>query len=381
MTDERPFADLPAALVQEVLDRTQDVGSSLLAAFQEMQEHRERRRGQLLERGLLRRESELEYALIPTTCGIDGAYAVERLLATDLIAAAAVAVEGLTPPSETRFWPDPRHQVLIDTEAHDADSSTIIRAMMMGMELSLATQAPHDVVFLDGSLTTPLIFFNQALQKATEAPHLRISQFLLDNFTLYIRSYQSILQSKRSDKNWLALPKYTTRREIGRQMGWPEAYDDRAMLTSILQPGEMTRPSQLQQPDEPWHLGLDGIAPQRQMELREAVKDIQHRLAEVRVIYYRPYSWLPALRLEMAVAAAETPGRLASAIQAVKHQCGTASMMEPYPLYMADRMVKSLAAAIPTFRQITSQHMAETYQGDIGDVFMGLHGYRTEAGR
>lgn len=83
----------------------------------------------------------------------------------------------------------------------------------------------------------------------------------------------------------------------------------------------------------------------------------------------------------MAVAAAETPGRLASAIQAVKHQCGTASMMEPYPLYMADRMVKSLAAAIPTFRQITSQHMAETYQGDIGDVFMGLHGYRTEAGR
>jgi hypothetical protein len=44
-------------------------------------------------------------------------------------------------------------------------------------------------------------------------------------------------------------------------------------------------------------------------------------------------------------------------------------------------MVKHLARAIPTFRQMTSQHIAEVYDGSIDDVFLGLHGYRTESGR
>jgi len=56
-------------------------------------------------------------------------------------------------------------------------------------------------------------------------------------------------------------------------------------------------------------------------------------------------------------------------------------MMEPYPLYMADRMVKNLSRAIPTFRQVTSQRIAEIYQGDIDSVFLSLHGYRSESGR
>lgn len=99
------------------------------------------------------------------------------------------------------------------------------------------------------------------------------------------------------------------------------------------------------------------------------------------MLYYRPYSWLPALRLEMSRAVAETPARLAAVVHGVRHQCGSAAILEPYPLYMADRMVKHLARAVPTFRQVTSQHLAEAYDGDIGDVFLGLHGYRTESGR
>jgi hypothetical protein len=50
--------------------------------------------------------------------------AIERLLAVDLVAVGAVAVEGLTPPSEARYWPEPRHSVYVDTETHDADTSS-----------------------------------------------------------------------------------------------------------------------------------------------------------------------------------------------------------------------------------------------------------------
>jgi hypothetical protein len=381
LSPERPFAELPAALVEEVLERTKEVGEALLVSFQELKSQKAAWREQLANINLLSRESDLEYVPIPTTCGVDGSFAIERLLATDMVAAAAVAMEGLTPPSETRFWPEPRHQVFIETEAHDIDSGTIVRALMIGMELSLATQAPHEVVFIDGSLTTPVIYFNQAMNKVSESPSLRVSRRLLVCIKEFLEAYQTILRAQRSDKCWIAVPKYTIRREIGKRLNWPESHDDRAMLTSILQPGELTRPVTLESPKQPWHLNTAPVHSGEVEEIAATANDITQRLAEIRVVYYRPYPWLPALRLEMSRAVAETPARLASVVHAIKHQCGAAAMMEPYPLYMADRMVKSLAAAIPTFRQVTSQRMAETYQGDIVDVFLGLHGYRTESGR
>jgi hypothetical protein len=56
-------------------------------------------------------------------------------------------------------------------------------------------------------------------------------------------------------------------------------------------------------------------------------------------------------------------------------------MLEPYPLYLADRTVKALARAIPAFRQVTTQHISEQYEGDISEVFFAMHGYRSDAGR
>jgi len=376
-----PFAELPAALVEEVLDRTEGLGRQLLTSFEEMRSQREARRSQIANAGLLRREGDLPYVPIPTTCGVDGSYAIERLLTTDLVAAAALAVEGLTPPSETRHWPEPRHLVYVQTEGHDADTGTVARAVMMGMELSLAAKAPHELVFIDGSLTTPLIYFNQALNKIAETPTLDIGHALLRGIEEYLDAYHAILSSQRTDRCWVAVPKYTTRREIGQALGWPPAHDDRGLLTSVLQPGEFTRSTRLQPPNQPWHLNTGSVATAQRAKVDKLAAEITGLLDEIRVIYYRPNSWLPALRLETSQAVVESPARLATVIHGLRHQCGSAAVLEPYPLYMADRMVKHLARAIPTFRQVTSQHLAETYTGDVSDVFLGLHGYRTESGR
>jgi len=55
-------------------------------------------------------------------------------------------------------------------------------------------------------------------------------------------------------------------------------------------------------------------------------------------------------------------------------------VLEPYPVWLADRTVKALARAIPTFRQVATQRISEQYDGDIADVFFAMHGYRTESG-
>ena len=92
------------------------------------------------------------------------------MLTADFVAAAAVAVEGMTPPSEKRCWEQPNHSVFVETETHHSDTATVLRAVMLGRELQLAVKAPHDIIMLDGTMTLPIIYFNQALNKAPETP-------------------------------------------------------------------------------------------------------------------------------------------------------------------------------------------------------------------
>lgn len=380
VTSPAPFADLPSALVDEVLQRTDAVGLHLLKSFEHVRTERKNLRADLSNSGLLCRDGELEYPPIPSTCGVDGSYAVERLLTTDLAAAAAVAVEGLTPPSEKRFWEQPRHNVVIEAETHDEATSGILRGVMITMELMLATKAPHDVVFLDGSMTTPVIYLNQALARAAENPTLKITFALKDRAIGGMTAYLEILRSRRADRYYVFSPKYSTNREIGKQLKWPESYDDRGMLTMLLEPGEFTSPVSLQKPQSPWHITTDAIPASDKTKGEELEREITSELDNVVVIYYKPHIWLPALRLETNKGVVANKSRLACLLHGVKHQCGTPAILEPYPLYLADRMVKSLARAIPAFRQAATQSIAEKYTGNFDEVFYGMHGYRTDSG-
>jgi hypothetical protein len=195
-----------------------------------------------------------------------------------------------------------------------------------------------------------------------------------------LEAYKEILEARRSDRYWVAVPKYTTRREIGEALGWPDAYDDRGLLSSVLEAGEYTKPIELIQPKDPWHINTAALNPTTDREVVNLAQDIPSRLANIFVTYYRPYTWLPAFRLEIAQSIAQIPSRLNTVFVGLKHQCGSAAIMEPYPLYMADRMVKHLAKSVPAFRQIASQRLAEKYEGDISEIFFNLHGYRTESG-
>lgn len=384
--DPTPFADLPAALVDDVLGQTSAVAGELLTSFQRVREDRESLRKHLIDSGLVIAESSLGYPPIPTTCATDGSYAIEQLLTTDLAAAAAVAVEGLTPPSEERHWEMPRHKSFVAAEPHLEDTATILRAVMLGEELRLVTNAPHDLLMLDGTLTLPIIYFNQALNKAPDTGQLRCAREFLDNCSAYLEAYLTILRSERSDKHFVALPKYSTRREIGRELSWPERYDDRGMLTMLLNPGELTKPRPLEHPRDSegnltWHLNTQRLPASVKLRATELADEVASALGPLRVFYYKPQDWLPALRIEVAASVASNTHRLATVVQGIKHQTATPSMLEPYPIYLADRTVKALARAIPAFRQVTTQQISERYEGDIGEVFFAMHGYRSETGR
>ncbi|MEG8946406.1 DNA double-strand break repair nuclease NurA [Rosettibacter firmus] len=375
------FAELPEALVEEMLSKSEQVGDKLYDAFKEIQNNKARLREQLEQKNILKKDTELPYVSPPTTCGIDGSYAVEKLLATDFVACAAVSIEGLTPPSEKRFWEKPYHRVFIYPEKHDPDTGTIIRGVMMEMELELAAKAPHDIVFLDGSLTTPLIYMNQAINKMlewkNEGIYTEVGEELEKRFGGFLEDYKTILESSRTDKMWVSLPKYTTRRELGKMFNWPSHYDDRAVLNTILLPSEFTSPIPLEKPQQTWHLRI----PSNEKKLETLKDEIISAITRLYVIYYRPHNWTPVFRIEIASSVAENNSRIAILLQGLKYQSGTPGIIEPYPLYIADRMVKHLGGAIPAFRQTATRRMTELHKGDIGEIFFSMHGYRTESGR
>lgn len=376
MSDEKQFGDLPQALVEELLEKSEKLGQQLIANFEQLHNNKENIRNILKRDGLLRSKASLKYQDTPTCCAIDGAYAVEKMLNNDIVATAAVAIEGLTPPSENRYWNGPTHLAFVDTTNHDVNS--LPRGIMMSMEVEIASKAPHDIIMLDGSFTTPVIHMNQALNSMDKIRQPTLTAYIEDNFPLFLKNYIDIASSTRTDKAWIYLPKYTTKQELKSiyKSVWPYGYDDKAVLTQILEPGEFVGPLQIESPEKEWHFDkLPGISDKH---IAQNLFDI---LKEIHIIYYKPNLQIPTLRIEMGKLIADNENLVGKILQCLEFQCGCGGCIEPYPLYMADKMVKSLGVAMPTFRQTATLKIAQSYTGDLSDVFWGMHGYRTESGR
>ena len=367
-----PFNELPEALVEEMLNQCDELGETLSKSFRELFERKSEIRKDMMDQNLLKRDTEISSAPThPTTCGVDGSYAIEKLLFTDMVAIAGVAVEGLTPPTEKRHWPEPRHLSTVLTISHSDSTRVVAAAIMMCMELELAAKAPHDAIFLDGSLITPFIHFIQAADKANEVSD-NLSSLFYERLETALESYKEILLSRRTDKTFVGIPKYTTKKEIAQRVLKKDEYEDRGFLSFVLDAGEFVGPVEIQPPMP--RLRID----RPPANMRELIKEIIAALDDLHVVYYRPYSHFPALRMEISQSIATNTQRLAILFESLRLQCGAPGIMEPYPIYLADRMAKHLRTALPAIRKTTTQEMSLKWEDALGNIYLAMHGYRTE---
>lgn len=377
-----PFLDIPASLVEEMLSKTTQISNDLVSSFDIIKKKRHYFRSQLDRSEILGKDTEIKSHKILTSCGIDGAFAIERLLGTDLIAIATVGVEGLMSTYQKGEWGDsPNHNVFINPERHDPENMIAARGLMIEMELNLAASAPYELIFLDGSLTTGLIHMYKAIDFIEKRKSVTANQ-IRDNYKNFLLSYNKILESNDNKRQWVGIPKYTSRNDIGDLFEWPTDYDDRAILTLILNEGEYTipKPFALQ---ENWHKKLPNIDNGKYNdELEDLMVKVIDKIKGLHVIYYKPYKWSPAIRIEISSSVANDSNRLYALLQSIKNQCSIPSIMEPYPLYLADRMVKHIAPAIPAYKQVLTRSMTEFEKNDesISDIIFIMHSYRTESG-
>ena len=373
---ESPFSELPEALVVDMLNQCDTIGRKLTKSFHYLFKTKKDIRRILKQNSLLKKDTEILLSpTYPTSCAVDGSFSVEKLLSTDIVAAAGVAVEGLAPPTEVRFWPKPQHDSKIFTIPHNNTTNYITSAIMMCMELTLAVKAPHNVVFFDGSFVTPLVYMNQAFNTFNRAPE-ELKEEFKKRLKLALAAYMKAILSKKTDQIFVAVPKYTTRQEITHNiLNMNSNYEDRALLSFILKPGEVVGPTKVEMGVRSWYIEN---APSNSESL---VKKVINYLEKLCIIYYRPYDHLPALRLELSPDVVNDRNRFSILLESVRSQCSVPGLMEPFPLYLADRMVKHLRTALPAIRRTTTQEMSLNWVGKFSDLYFAMHGYRTEWGK
>ncbi len=376
-TNDQPFGDLPGALVEELMAQAEDVGHRYIAQLERIRAQREDIRAQMRDEGLLARQNDLPAAEEPTTCGVDGARITENLLATDVVAIAAIAVEGLTPPSEQHYWEAPHFEVLLEMEQHHHMTNRVATGLMIAMELDLAVKAPHGVRFIDNSLATPVIQLNQALAASAEALELTVTGALYERLQDALDAYLHILSNSRSDVAYVGVPKYTSNNEISAEIGVIGSGDDRSLMTLVLEAGEYTIPQRLNPPRSRWHINTESVHRSYGHDLQELADESCERLNDVHILYYRPNNQIPALRLETTSGTANNRYQLATLLSAVWGQCQSARTMEPFPLFIADRMVKSLSPAMTAVIGLTTTEAGLQYSGPTSDIYHGLRSYRT----
>ena len=368
------FADLPDALVRDLLAQATTVAEHVASHLNALTHSRASLRERIRSDGLIARKSDLDVPREPSVVGIDGSYQAHRLTAMDLCAAAAVAVEG-TSKEARRHWEEPYHRMWVHSLEHSKSATNALRGLMIEMELELAAEAPHDLVLLDGSFVVLLIYLNQGLNSFRSSPALLRGEFerrwnderVLDRFLALIRSDRTV-----------AVPKYSGRNELARYArdhGLPET-DGKTLATVILEPDEYIVPQAIfhfDGEDTEYHLPRDYCPPECQQEMN-------HSIEHMRVVFYRPFGWAPAIRLELTGPIATSPARLSMVLEGIKRQLFSPAVTEPYPLFLADRMVKSLGAGVAVIEQAVAQH-AVAASTDVEATMLCLQNYRTEGGR
>jgi hypothetical protein len=364
--------DLPGALVDDLLKKCNYISAGLYNDFNEILHKKKKFREQLKDRGLLHVDVDLQAPKMnPTSCGVDGAYARQRLISTDIAAVAAVAVEGLPPPVGRKLWSDPRHLSDIRAVPHSGTTGRILRALMVSMELDLADTASHNVVMLDGSLTRPMLSIVQAYRVLEFAPSL-----LVDLFESQVRSSVKIVdktfRSPQSDQVYVFVPKDTNRKSLSTNLLGLDDFEDRGFLSFVLEEGEYVGPCNNQITSNPGYLDkLVGPG---------YLKRYRSLFTATDIIYYKPYEFTPVFRFEVSNSVSRSEERLAMLLEAIRIQCKAPSIYEPYPLYIANNMLKHLGSVIPALRNTTTNYIAERWEGSIHLPYMAMHGYRTETG-
>ena len=327
------FGDLPDALINELLTRASGVGTTALKNVETQVRARKKLRERARQLGLIRELPDLSHMPAESVAAVDGSLVSKRLASFDLNAAAALAVDGI---GFDAHEDNPRHDITVHPTRPLRFGREITYALMFCMEYNIASNETNtrDLVMLDGAFSTGLIAISKALTSAQN----HYDELHNDFFDRWApNTMRSVIQIMTSDRV-IALPKRSSANEFATQTRLFESREidtnGRSTASLILNANEFSGPFSFDtRTPQTWP--LDGFT--------EFWKQVHASFDELQVVYFKPHPWSHAYRVEMPRIICGREQRLHSVLDTIKRQCANPAMMEPYPLYVADRFAKSLA--------------------------------------
>ncbi|MCQ3945052.1 MAG: hypothetical protein DPW11_04755 [bacterium] len=149
---------------------------------------------------------------------------------------------------------------------------------------------------------------------------------------------------------------------------------DRALFTVILQPDEYTKPNLLANGTT----GRVGIATYRSEDVplmwsnedRNFIETFYSE--EIYVVYYRPFEWGPAYRLEMPTLLTK---KIDHILAGFKKALISPDIIEPYPQFLVDKLCKQMPIALQAVMEGTTNALRQEFEPDLLRKFFGA--YRT----
>ena len=361
------FGDLPDALINELLTRAEEVGEKAHTHVETQVRERPRLRQSALQLGLVKELPDLSHMPAESVAAVDGSLVPKRLASFDLNSAAALAVDGIGFDSDEN---GPRYDIAIHPTKPLPFGREVTYALMFCMEYNIASKETNTrkLVMLDGAFSTGLIAISKALISAKNHYDELHNDFFDRWAPNTMRSVPEIMSSNRV----IAMPKRSSANEFASQT---RLFDSREIDTNgrstaslILDANEYSGPFSFDtRTTQTWP---SDIFPEFGKEVRALYEGLQ-------VIYFKPHPWSHAYRVEMPRIIGGDEQRLHSVLDTIKRQCTNPAMMEPYPLYVADRFAKSLAkGANALLDAVRRDVIAKSEDPEI--AYAMLNAYRTE---
>lgn len=361
------FGDLPDALINELLTRAGAVGEKAQTHVDAQVRTRQSLRDRALQLGLIQLLPESSSAPTMSVVAVDGALVSERLASFDLNAAAALAVEGVGPRN---LGNGRRHDIAVHVTRPLPYGREITYGLMFCMEYEIASveSTEADLVMLDGAFSTGLI----AISKALISGQNHFDALGNDFFERWTTKTAATVPELMSSDRVVALPKRSSANEFTSQT---RLFDNSEIDTN----GRSTASLILNANEYCGPFNFDTRRPQTwPSDLYPGFwSEVRVLFEEMLVVYFKPEAWSHAYRIEMPSAIGSDEHRLHSLLAAVKRQCANPAMLEPYPLYVADRFAKSLAKGTGALLDaVRSDVIAKSDNPEIAHAM--LNAYRTD---
>ena len=361
------FGDLPDALINELLTCAEEVGEKAHIHVDTQVQAREDLRERAHQLGLVEELPDLSNMPTESVSAVDGSLVSKRLASFDLNAAAALAVDGIGFDTDGN---NTRHDIAVHPTKPLPYGREVTYALMFCMEYNIASKeiSTRKLVMLDGAFSTGLI----AISKALVSAQSDYDDLYNDFFDRWAPRTMQIVPEIMTSNRVIALPKRSSANEFRDQT---RLFDSREIDTN----GRSTASLILEANEYSGPFSFDTRTPQTWQtdEFPDFWKQTSSLFEELKVVYFKPHPWSHAYRIEMPPAIAQDQQHLQSVLDSIKRQCTNPAMMEPYPLYVADRFAKSLAkGANALLDAVRTDLIARSENSEIAHSM--LNAYRTE---